>query len=211
MENICLEAIWKTRLTELGWSKEATSYYSKSLAPSSLSEYNKHILEFYSYCKSNGVLVFQSQSAVAKIPSFLCQKAKKSQRPESVLRTIAAALKHYFSACLLYDQIDSHIQRLITGLVKCETSLPRSRTKVMPIEPFIDLFISWGKNYNLSLKQLRLKTVTLLTIALLCRPSDLAPKVIFKRSQVVFKESEMVVSFFGIKNDSHRDGFVVNV
>ena len=46
----------------------------------------------------------------------------------------------------------------------------------MPVSAFQQLFLSWGDNEQLSVKSLRLKTITLLALVLLTRPSDLAPE-----------------------------------
>lgn len=128
-----------------------------------------------------------------------------------MLRSVSAALKHYFTAYSLYAPLDTYIPRLLTGLVKLETSRPRQRTKVMPIQPFIQMFLNWGENEQLSIPQLRTKAVTMLAISALCRPSDLAPSIGFRRSQVTFSSEGMVIVFFGIKNDTHREGFEVKV
>ncbi|KAK6187368.1 hypothetical protein SNE40_005416 [Patella caerulea] len=88
----------------------------------------------------------------------------------------------------------------------------------MPINPFIELFESWKDNNELTIKDLRLKTVTLMALAFMARPSDLAPRAAhfepsgnydvpfsFSRDNVVFHtDKSMSVNFFGIKNDTNR-------
>lgn len=211
LEDFCLESAWQSSLGKLGWSATSIKGYTASLAPSSLVEYNKHIGEFYSFCLQRGVHSFHSLTAANCIPDFLCYRASRSERPESMLRSVSAALKHYFTAYSLYAPLDTYIPRLLTGLVKLETSRPRQRTKVMPIQPFIQMFLNWGENEQLSIPQLRTKAVTMLAISALCRPSDLAPSIGFRRSQVTFSSEGMVIVFFGIKNDTHREGFEVKV
>ena len=75
------------------------------------------------------------------------------------------------------------------------------------------------------LEDLRLKTVTLLAISTMMRPSDAAPlsKIYdsssgkFKSIQLTTKniafhsDGSMTINFHGIKNDYHRDGFEVNL
>ena len=46
----------------------------------------------------------------------------------------------------------------------------------MPIAPFRQLFLSWEPNDELPIKQLHLKSITLLALTLMLRPSDIAPK-----------------------------------
>jgi len=139
-------------------------------------------------------------------------KAQKAVRPESMLRSVVSALKHYCVATLSHDPIDDHMNRLIKGLIRAETEKPRDRTNVMPIAPFVTLFSGWKCNNDLSVKDLRQKAVTLLALSALCRPSDLAPPSILKRSQLCFHEKESLsITFFGIKNDYSREGFQVQV
>jgi integrase len=91
----------------------------------------------------------------------------------------------------------------------------------MPIEPFYNLFHQWGPSEELPIKQLRLKCITLLALAFMLRPSDVAPKgVMFNKEtnseerlilgmdQVIFEEDgKLTIKFWGIKNDTSREGF----
>ena len=195
----------------MNWSKPAVMYHSQSLAPSSLKEYNKHISQFLESCESQGLSVSKC-NIQSLICDFLISKAQHSTRPESTLRSIVAALKHYSVAILSYDPIDDHMNRLIKGLIKAETERPRLRTNVMPIKPFMDLFSKWKCNEFLTIKDLRQKAITLLTLMALCRPSDLVPTSILKRSQLIFRENgHLTITFFGIKNDAMREGFEVQI
>ena len=45
----------------------------------------------------------------------------------------------------------------------------------------------------------------------MARPSDLAPKVGFGKSQVEFHERDMTIKFFGVKNDQNRARFEVRI
>jgi hypothetical protein len=116
------------------------------------------------------------------------------------------------------------IQRLITALEKTNTREPMTRSSVMPVQPFVQLFEAWGENDKLDLKQLRLKAITLLALAIMARPSDLAPKgvtftaegtckpMIFSLDQVNFLDNgTLSIQLFGIKNDTHRKGYVVTI
>ena len=78
---------------------------------------------------------------------------------------------------------------------------------------------------ELSLKDLRRKTVTLLALVFIARPSDLAPKGVVFNSKFLSVEKTVLstndiqfnddgslsVTFWGIKSDSKRQGFEVTV
>ena len=95
------------------------------------------------------------------------------------------------------------------------------RTQTLPIQAFSQLFTSWGDNSGLSIQRLRLKTVVLLALTLMLRPSDIAPAgvmfnpltltyepIIFSTRHITFPDDgSAVIKFFGIKNDSDRSGF----
>ena len=96
-----------------------------------------------------------------------------------------------------------------------------SSQKPMPISAFYQLFRMLG----LCLKSLRLKTVTLLALVLMPRPSDLAPKarlfdpqsmssksVVLSVDDIHFNEhGSVTITFWGIKNDTQRQGFEVSI
>ena len=85
--------------------------------------------------------------------------------------------------------------------------------------------MKWGDNKQLSIWALRLKTLVLLSLTVMLRPSDVAPRSekwnesqnvftgnVFKRSWLDFSDRKYLkVYLFGIKNDYNRDGFCVNV
>ena len=68
------------------------------------------------------------------------------------------------------------LKRLVSGIVKSGTSLPMQHTKPMPIQPFINLFATFGDNDTMTLRRLRMKSLTLVALTCMTRPSDLAPK-----------------------------------
>jgi hypothetical protein len=87
------------------------------------------------------------------------------------------------------------------------------------------MFMKWHDNDHLSIKELRLKAITLLAISCMTRPSDLARKgvlfdadamkgqnILFTTDQVTFhKNGSMSITFFGIKNDAERTGFEIKI
>ena len=85
--------------------------------------------------------------------------------------------------------------------------------------------MSWDNNESLDIKHLRLKCITLMSLFLMLRPSDIAPRSVqfnpetlqttnieFTRNQIVFNDDGSCnVTFQGIKNDTDRSGFVVKL
>ena len=67
------------------------------------------------------------------------------------------------------------IRMFITTLEQSDTSVPILRSKAMSGGHFHDLFMNWSENDALDLKSLRLKAITLLALAAMLRPSDIAP------------------------------------
>ena len=99
--------------------------YCKSLATSSIREYNRKLTLFKNFCTNSGTEDLSGSEAVGLIPSFLISVAKKSERPDSALRTCTAALQHFYVARANLDPINQNIHRLIKGLVRGETNRPR--------------------------------------------------------------------------------------
>ncbi len=111
---------------------------------------------------------------------------------------------------------DRYIRCLFTALVKSGTSIPARRTSVMPVKAFTDLFEGWNCDENLSVKDLRVKCITLMALTFMARPSDLAPMAeqfdpsvgtssayTLTRDQVQFhSDGSMTVTLFGTKNDT---------
>lgn len=139
-----------------------------------------------------------------------------------MLNSAQAAIGHAYYAMDMSNLCSSKdISCLVTGLVKSGSTKPMKRSSVMPLERFKELFLNWGDNDLLSIKQLRLKCVTLLAIYLMLRPSDIAPhsvnlqsgkerRILFGTDQLNFQDDgSVIVTFFGIKNDTSRSGFNV--
>ena len=167
------------------------------------------------------------ESNSALFAEFLCKISDQSERPESLLKMYSAAIGCLYEGLSLPNpMLNNDIQRLITGLIKSGTKRPLKRTEVMPITPFVDYFKKvQPDNANLSLKELRLKAITLISLVFMTRPSDLAPRgevydsnsnsladMCLTRDKVVFHEDgSLSISFFGIKNDTARSGFEIRI
>ena len=163
---------------------------------------------------------------IANVAEFLCITADTSSKPKSVLKTTHAALQHLFRAVDRTDLLNnSDISNLLMSLVKSGSSVGMTRSSVMPVDKFKDLFIKWECNEHLSVANLRLKTITLLALILMLRPSDIAPKgvlfnpiskdsetLIFNTNNGSFNsDGSLSVTLLGTKNDSSRAGFQVHV
>ena len=77
-----------------------------------------------------------------------------------------------------------------------DTKVLQQRTKIMPVEPFVEMFSNWLPNELLPIKELRQKAITLVSLVM-CKPSDLALKAVLRRSQVAQNpESSLTLYFF---------------
>ena len=198
--------------------------YPLYLAPSTRKVYNSRICDFQMYCTKNGIVFPPSEGAV--ITEYLCVVADVSNRPKSILKITSAALSCLYNTYNLPNPLClTVVHNFMLALIKSGTDVAMKRTPTLPISAFYSLFQNWNSNENLSLCDLRLKVITLLSILLMLRPSDIAPRsvefcpndknisrTIFKINQVVFQDDGSVsFTFHGIKNDTDRKGFVCSL
>ena len=136
-----MEDIWRKKLEAKGWSNRAIVQFPYAWASSTQKQYEQIINRLYVFCAAQGYFFPPDSSAC--IVDFLCQTADKSTRPESVLKCTSAAITWLYAAKDLPNlMLDSDVQKMITALIKSGTKVPRSRSSVMPIEPFTSLFLS---------------------------------------------------------------------
>lgn len=177
------------------------------------------------FCQSRN-LDFSDETNTHVIADFLCHISDRSDRPESIVKTCTAALNCMFESLGRCSPVNNpDIRRLVTGIIKSGTLAPMKRSQPMPTKSFVELFHSWGQNENMTIKQLRMKTITLLALVCMTRPSDLAPKGVnfnpkdFSVNNIVLSldniqfmpDGSLTIYFFGIKNDTSRSGFEVNI
>ena len=123
-----------------------------------------------------------------------------------------AALSNYFNIPGKTNPITNETKNLVKALIKTGTVRQAGRTSIMPLAPVTILFNNWGVNESLSITQLRQKSITLLAIACMARPSDFSPRAGFFRDQIKFNcDGSATVYFFGVKNDANRAGFEIRV
>ena len=219
MEDIRLESVWEEKMLKQGWSKVATQYLTKKWAPTTLASYEKIIAKLKDFCELSDSPFPDIDTAT--LADYLCKIARQSSRPKSMLNSTLAAIAALSEAYSTENPVTVDIIHLVNALIKTETTRPIEHSKVMPVDSFVKLFKSWPGNWKLKLEDLRLKCITLLALALMLRPSDIAPKskvfrddqwqdLVLSTNQVKFNtDGSAVITLFGIKNDYKRDGFEV--
>ena len=209
-------------MKDQGWSDKTVQAFLSNWAGSTWSTYESHIQKLHQFCLEADT-DFPNVSS-ATIGDFLCVIADGSTRPKSILNSTLAAISSLFQALGKRNPVTEDLNKLVCGLIKGKTTAPMVRSKVLPVQSFTDLFMKWDSNWSLPLEKLRLKCITLLSLAIMLRPSDIAPHaktingdgsyahIQLTTNQVSFKENgSCVIVLHGIKNDYHRDGFDVTV
>lgn len=223
MENIRVENMWPARLKNAGWSEEASQIAPLALAKSTRNNYNKSMQRLAKYCAEKGSIFPPKDTAI--LSGFLYELASTSKRPKSIIATALAASSLAFEIFRMPNIGQSQaISRLKYALIKTQTQQPRVHTPILPTAKFRELFHKWPDNDIISIHQLRVKTLTLLALAVMLRPSDMAPKAETRNDagiidQMKFKCSQLrqesngtlTIWLHGIKNDTKRDGFQVNI
>ena len=221
-----LAGMWYDKLRAVGWSTRAASQLRLAWAPSTLHSYDRTFTDFLSFCVQVGCEFPPSTSA--SVADYMCVVADRSERPASLtlLRSIMAALSHLYHVTGRQDVTKSpDLSLLQSALVKSGTRKVRLKSLVMPITPFVNLFKSWPDNLMLDIARLRLNTLVLLSLCLMLRPSDIAPRSvcfdtvtmsqtgrIFSTDMVVFNsDGSCDISFHGIKQDTDRAGFTAHL
>ena len=111
---------------------------------------NSYIAMFYACCvEKQYTMPNDLCKGSAIVGEFMCLKAEKSERPESMLTSILAALTAFNSGPL-----PKYLHNLKQALIKECTKRPKGRTPIMTVKPFVDMFEQWGENGKLTLKQL---------------------------------------------------------
>ena len=149
VEDICLGSLLEDNLKSRGWPVRVCAQYKLFLAPPNVENYNRYNI----CCVSQSISVYHQPTLV----QFLCDIADASHRPASILNNVVVT--HLFGA--LGDNIpkpmhDQFEKNFIIALIKSNTIDIHSKSKVIPVAPFIDVFRSWSKNDYVDIKHLRL-------------------------------------------------------
>lgn len=223
MASTSLACLWEANLRQAGWSRKAIKRAEPALAASTRRSYDNMLMKCRVFAQENGIVF--PPSATHEVAELICFLAENSTRPQSCVNIFLAAIKQVFRASDMKDITDNFaIKRLVTAVTKSQTERPMKRSAVLPVGQLLDTIKLWGVNSSMPIKFLRIKTISLLAISLMLRPSDIAPnatffegdsleeqKIVFSTDMVVFKESIMEVTLFGTKNDLDRKGFVVTL
>ena len=221
METFCLENYWEKRLRGQGWGESSIKSFMLKWASSTWQSYNSVLTKLETYCNELDTS-FPDMTPVT-LAGFLCDQARMSTRPKSGLNITLAAVSALCDATGVKSPVSEELNSLVIGLIKGCTTEPMVRSKIMPVEPFMDLFHAWDGNWCLTLEDLRTKCITLLALVMMLRPSDVAPHakkltedgpvpLVLSTKQVKFLENGgCIITLHGIKNDYFRDGFEIPI
>lgn len=216
--------MWVAKLRQAGFPERSLDLIPMSLAASTRQSYNRTLNKIRIFCSNANELFPPNNPAI--LAEFLLDLSDSTTRPKAQITNtsaVMACVSEIFDIPNLMQSPPLH--RLAQALIKTQTVAPRIHTPVMPIEPFMDLFHSWPDNSDLGLHDLRIKTLTLLALTVMLRPSDVAPRAesiditsgiasrfIMTTKQLKFEEDgSLTLWLHGIKNDASRDGFQVNI
>lgn len=146
-------------------------------------------------------------------------------RPESAIKNTSAAIAAFCEGAEIPNPLSSFVlSHYKTALIKSGTKAPMARSKAMPVEPFVRMYETWPDNASLALPRLRSKSLALLALVCMLRPSDVAPAAElfdpasessrvfqFTTDDVQFNADRMTVQLHGIKNDYQRRGYEVSI
>jgi hypothetical protein len=177
MEISCVSCLRDSLMLRKGWSSRAAHQATYSaLAASTTSSYDVYVRKLQQFCARNQFDFPPTVSGV--LAEFFCELCDSSNKPRRVLNMASAAIKNFYKVRDLNCDLifDADIDKLIKGLVKSGTTVPMARSSAMPASCFSSLFLGWPENSQLSIKDLRLKCLTLMALTLMLRPSDVAPR-----------------------------------
>lgn len=223
MEVVCLESLWRKKLCDLGWEARSIDRFLVHWSKNTLILYNRQLAKLRDFCVEGEYHFPNNDEDV--LANFLCYLAESTPRPKSQLCSTMAALSCMFDSLDWTNPLkQGRLTKLVDALTKSATLAPMIKTKILPIQPFIELFRQWDGQV-LSIKQQRMKALCLLALVLMARPSDFTPQaqvydsdtgilqqVVLSEEHITFLQNgDMSVQFHGIKNDYSRDGFCVTI
>lgn len=141
-----------------------------SVTPSTLARYQDVIGSLKIFSADRGSDYLQ----LDVVSEYLETVTRTTQRPEATLRLVRSAIS-FLTELRGHTQRDAAIlNRVCTGLIASRTSRPRLATPTADVSKITHHIRSLGHNSELTLRDLRMKSITLLSLAAFCRPSDLA-------------------------------------
>ena len=144
LEDLCLESLWRDKLSRQGWSERAVMQFPLAWSKSTILTYNRVIKEFFKFCSAKLLTFPPCNSDV--IVAFLCTIADDSHRPQSQLNTTKAALSHLYDCYDIPCPADGKDITLFTSaLIKSQTQHTMKKSTVMPIHKFTTMFLRSGQ------------------------------------------------------------------
>jgi len=200
-----LQDIWEEHAIE--WDLETRALLEHSLRPSTLRSYDSILSRFRRFCTQHEYTYFPTSTAA--IAHFLRDIAKDLERPGPTLITASAATAGMYKGSPHQDPTKSDLLTMLKqALVNTGTKRPRKNTPVFPIEKLTAYFSGLDTNEKLDIKTLRAKTICLLALVGLFRPSDLA---LMKLDHLTFNQTSVSISNFGGKTDKDLAGIPTTV
>ena len=92
----------------------------------------------YSFVRSRDIIWKMYSAVVAK---FLCDSAKNSVRPRSILSVCTVVITCFYDAMDYQTPLNKDVRVVAEGIVKSVTQTPMYKSKVMLREPFRELFM----------------------------------------------------------------------
>jgi len=205
VETASLQDLWKEHAIE--WDVETRALLEHSLRPSTLKSYDGILSRFKRFCTQHQYNYFPTSTAA--VAHFLRDIVKDTERPGPTLITASAAIAGMYKGSTHADPPKNQLLSMLRqALVNTGTKRPRKNTPVFPIEKLTDYITGLGPNDTMSIKDLRAKTICLLALVGLFRPSDLA---LLTLEQVTFTETSLSLSNFGGKTDKSKDGIPTTI
>jgi len=149
---------------------------------------------------------FQDSNAFA-IRRIFRSLAEESERPGPILLIASAAIANMYKGRADPTK-DEMLKLLKQALIRINTKKPRLVTPVFPVDQLCQYLRTLGDNTTMPIDQLRSKTMALLALVGLFRPSDLAKMT---ADLVTISDSSIAFINWGGKTDKSRDGLPTTI
>jgi hypothetical protein len=140
------------------------------------------------------------------VASFMDSVTSKSERPETTIKGVMAAILALYEGSEMYAPIHhSLLARLKKGFISLRTTREVKHRAPVLVERIVDWVSTLPPNVRLATDMLRLKLLALSAILLIARPSDLAKLL---RPDLKNAPREFVpLAMLAFKNDYKRTGW----
>ena len=205
MEHLSLQDIWEENAIE--WDLETRTLLEHSLRPSTLKSYGGLLTKFQTFCVSHDYDYFPTSTAT--VAHFFRELSQGVERPGPTLITASAAIAGMYKGSRHKDPTKNELLTMLKqALVNTGTKRPRRNTPTFPIDKLTNYISDLGENRAMPIEKLRAKTICLLALVGLFRPSDLALVTI---DQVTLSASTVSFANFGGKTDKDMTGIPTTI